>query len=521
MGIKLSNLTGSGKVKDDSIISYTYSEDVTSLEPSTISGGTGQVSISAEVEDISTSLIVNNEMLLSDDEYGQVNFQVKSLNISNGVASITGDTIQSRLNVEVTAAPVGGSTASLFSAIYYYCGLVDVIPEMSTELQEELDLVPVNFIGWKGNLWEHLKMLCAGVAASLTENVGLEMYVSNNSLYFRKALQLEMVIEDNAVISRNFSVETFDAAKEVTVSNYNTRYGIAEIVKETSNRAEILFPAVKDVSITDSMQVEPGATFTKRFTINASLETVNQPVCVAQITTLPYTGTTGEYVIVGNDGLPIQPAQWTGQGGSLTVSLTENPNEIELTIIAPAALNLPQVIDPNKLGYAPYKIGIETSGDTDYPALYITGTGVFYDKQDVTFLTGASDEYTSKASAMQIDNPFISTKHDLYTRGIAAAQAACGPKITLTETLDYGISFGETPGVLRSYQANKYRVSSISYSPNSATMTAVSSAQFGDFDAKWTTKTFDNFTDKVLDPTTNPDTALKFNEFTIIPLMES
>jgi hypothetical protein len=522
MTIKLSNLTGSGKVKDDSIISYNYSEDVTSLEPGSLTGGTGQVSISAEVEDVNTSLLVNNEMLLTDPEYGQVNFLVKAINISNGVVSITGDTVQSRLNVEVTAGPVGGSTATLFSAIYYYCGLVDVVPDMSTEFQEELDLIPVNFIGWKGNLWEHLKMLCAAVSASETENVGIEMFVEGNVLHFRKAKQVEMKFETNALISRSLSVETFDAAKEITISNYNTRYGVDEVVKEANNRAEIEFPAAQNVSITDSMQVEAGATLTKRFTINASLESLQEtPVCVSQISSLPYTGTTGEYVIVGTDNLPIQPAQWIGEGGSLVVALTENPNEIEITITAPPNLNLPQAADPAKFGYAPYKIGVESSGDVDYPALYIVGTGVFYDKQETTLGTGASNDYTSRDSAPQIDNLFITNKRDMYNRGIAAAQAACGPKVTLTESIDYGVSFGDTPGVLRSYESNKYRVSSVSYSPTSATMTSISSSNFADFDVKWTGKDFSDFTATALDPDLYPDTALKFNEFTIIPLMES
>lgn len=527
MHIYVTNDEGSGSLATDSIYDFSYSEDVTSLEPSQLSGGSGQINVSAPANELdkvgnrhpNSLLLINNKMSLRSDDYGTVQFQVKRVAVNDGLAEITGDTIESRLNVERTAQAYGGDLATLLGAIQYYCGLVDIFPTIDGDLETELLAIPVNFIGWVGNVWEHLKMLCAGVSISATDNIGLEMYIDNTDLVFRKA-KVEPLTAVKHFETHSVNVDAFEAATQVSIFNYNTYYGANQIVRDTSNAPEQLGYIPQNVSIADSMQVDPGETVTKRFSINASLVSVNQPDIVSTIDPFPYTGANGQYVIVGSDGLPVMPAQWTGQGGSLTVALTENPNEIEITIIAPP---VDQILHASGTGdgIAPYKIGIETSGDQDYPAFYVTGTGVFFDKRETIFLSGASEEYTSRTSAPQIDNPFITNAKDLSMRGVAAAQAVCGPNVTLTENVADVLRFGETPGRMRTYGSNKYRINQVSYSAGGASITGTSCASFADFNAIWAGKTFTNFKSIALDPLIYPSETLKFNEFTVIPLMES
>ena len=528
MSVTIASNTGSGRFKGNTPETFSYSEDVTSLEPSSLTGGSGQVSISGPATLVNkdgnthpnTALLINNDITLTDSELGSVVFQVRQASIGEHMASVTGNTLMWRLNVEKTAPPHGGDGATLLTAIITYCELVDVLPTFTEEFALELDSIPVNFVGWKGNVWEHLKMLCAGVSLSLTDNVGIEMVVEHDQLVFRKAKDRNLTFQ-KAPSSSSLEINSFDAAKKVSVTNYNTVYGLDRIVQE-QDRQGTLFATNENVSITDSMQVEAGQRLVKRFAINASLESVNQPVCVAAITVLPYDGTQGEYVVVGSDDLPIDPDQWAAEGGSLTVSLTENPNEIEIVMIAPASVTMPTAADPlTEVTPAPYKIGIETSGETDYPALYVVGTGVFFEKTEHFFYTGTSDVYTSQDSGTAIDNPFITNKHDMAVRGVAAAQAICGPSITLNQTRHSEVSFAETIGSIIEHESNKYRITSISYGPGSATMAATPAAMVSDFDSKWTGKTFEDFTSIALDPTLYPDDSLKFNEFTVIPLMES
>lgn len=528
MATNITNASGSGKIQDNSLLSFSYNEDVTSLEPSNLSGGVGQVSFSGIVvkEDKvgdthpSSKLLINNDIILTDTILGSVQFQAQSVTVNNEVANVTGSTIHERLNVDKTAGPHGGTGATLWTAIVYYCSLVDITPSISSSLQTTLDAIDVNFIGWRGNVWEHLKMLCAAVSLSDTDNVGLEMYIDNDTLTFRQALSQTIDITEY-IEDVNLSINSTDTAQRFSLTKYETVYGSNRVIAEES-RAD-LTAATANVTIDDKMQVDAGETLVKRFKVNASLDSINQPTVVSAITTLPYplTGGFGEYVVVGNDDLPIEPSQWTDQGGSLTVSITENPNEIELTIVAPPAPSLPLASNPSDVTYAPYKIGVETSGGEDYPALYLTGTGVFFEKKTKDFITGASNDYTSKEDATAVDNPFFIRDHDISTRGVAAAQAQCGPEISLSMSVSEGVQFGSTIGAMFDYESNKYRLSSIQFTDSTIAIAGKGCARFSDFEAIWDTLTFTNFTSVALDPSVAPNEALTFNEFSVIPLMEA
>jgi hypothetical protein len=523
----LTNLTGSGTIVDNSVMSFSYTEDVTSLEPQNLTGGSGQVSFTAEAAnqaDVSNNLhpssklLINNTMRLESSQFGAVEFIGTTLSITDKMVSVTGNTVQARLNVEKTAGPHGGSGATLWTAIISYCGLVGVVPTISAPLQVTLDAIPVNFIGWKGNVWEYLKMLCAAVSLSDTDNIGLEMYIDENDLVFRQAKTTVIDISEY-VMEKTLSVTSVDSSQAQTISFYKTSYGVDQVVAE-EDRSD-LTAATKNVTIDDQMQVDPGETLVKRFSVNCSLESINQPQVVSAIIPLPFSGTVGQYVVVGSDDLPIEPTQWIAQGGSLTVSLTENPNEIELVIVAPPATELPTAADPAVVTLGPYKIGTESSGEEDYPALYITGTGVFFEKSSKTFGTGASPEFTSDDSSSEIDNPFFNTKFNLSTRGVAAAQAVCGPQIELSMTVADGVQFGTTVGSLFFDDNNKYRIESIAFSTDSASITASACASFTDFESIWSGQNFNAFSTVAGTDSVNGNQALKFNEFTVIPLMES
>jgi hypothetical protein len=533
MGIKLQNLSGNGSVVPDSIASYSYSEDVTSLEPSNIAGATSQVTLNAvaiesELTDPhrDSKLLINNEMSLTDSEWGEVSFQVKNITRTPASLSVTGDTIQARLNVERRADPHGGQGATLMTALYEYCGLVDIIPVIDEAFEAELDAVPVNFMGWDSNVWEKLKELCAGFSASTTDNVGLEMVIENDNLIFRKAKQTSVNLQP-LLADYSINIESFETAKSVKVFNYNTLYGVDEVFYELSNFDEGKKPEDKfQSSVSDSMQVEPGETVRKRFQVNCTFDSVNQPVPVDQITRNPpepYEGQTGEYVVVGIDDLPIDPLQWSENGGLLRVELVDEngellpPGEIELVITAPNFTNMPLAENQSEVAFAPYKIGVESSGEEDYPALWLTGTGVFFEKKEKLFLTGSSDEYTSRAEGPTVDNIFITDDFNVSSRGVAAAQANCGPRISISQNLPTGAAFSETIGSVQDIGLNMYRINSAAFSESGVTLNSSAYFHIADWNALWADATFQDFEDIVLDPELFPDEAFKFNEFSVMP----
>lgn len=532
MSVRVVSTSGNGSFVKDSLISFSYQEDITSLEPSSIEGGTGQVNFSVEAinEDAvgytkpNSKLLINNNMSLIDSDNGTVSFQVKSVSVSdNGVASVTGDTISAKLNAVKTAKPFPhqGSDYTVKAALDYYCGLVGITPVYDNDFDIDLDLVERQFIGWKGNVWEQLKLLCAGVCASDTDSVGIEMYVANGELHFRQALSTVHSTAERS-ISESISIDASEAAKSVDVINYNTFYAEDAVIypEQVYSDGEATGTGFK-ASISDTMQVEAGQTITKRFPMAVTLETINQPVCVDTITPLPYDGVEGKYVIVGSDNLPIMPAQWVGEGGKVIVSLTDVPNEIEVTVTGPKAESLPTAADENVKTLAPYKIGVETSDGVDYPAFYITGTGVFYNKQTTNVLTGASESLTTvDDSPTSVDNIFITTPHDASSKGVAAAQRICGPQIGLTRTVDGVEGFGSLIGSTEYVESNRFRVKSASYTESDISLTYSTYVSFDDFNAKWADRDIEDFNLTALKPADHPSGALAFNEFTVIPLME-
>jgi hypothetical protein len=533
MQVKLINNSGNGSIEGESLVSYSYSEDVTSLEPSSLSGGTSQVNATAinvngdKVGNThpDSKLLINNSMSLVHNISGQVDFIVKQVSKNLDVVSITGDTLQSRLNVEVTALPHGGSGYTAYSALLYYCGLAGISTANSNlvfegTLGDDLDDIPVNFIGWKNNLWEQLKMFCAAVSASLTDNVGIEFYVNEDVLTFRKANTTLANFDYNDLSNQSIEIDSFNAAQKFEIYNYNTEYKNNGVVQSLSITKENLPSIAQNATIGDAIQVDAGQTVVRRYTINASLENVNQPSPVDSILPLPYTTGIGQYVVAGNDGILLKATQWTAQGGKLTVALTENPNEIEITIVAPSNTSIAQAAG-SAVGYAPYKVGIEVADGSEYPALYITGDGVFYNKVSHTIYTGADVSTGIEVSAPTIDNIFITDTKSLYTRGMVAAQAICGPSVVLNESVGEIQEFGSTPGKLRIVESNKYRINNVSYSAEGTDVTSLSAAMFSDFNAKWTGLDFADFTNTALSGTTFPNEAIKFNEFTVIPLMDA
>lgn len=104
--------------------------------------------------------------------------------------------------------------------------------------------------------------------------------------------------------------------------------------------------------------------------------------------------------------------------------------------------------------------------------------------------------------------------------GLAAAQKACGPSVTLTASAPDLGSFGEAIGWMQRGYNNRFRIESASFTADSTSINGSSHALISDFDNNWSGMTFDDFNTIVLNGVNNPDEELKFNEFTVIPLME-
>ena len=527
MGFKVTNSGASGSIVDGTIFSYSYEEQATSVTPSAIDGSVGSVSFSAIGTDVNKSgstyvnslLLINNDMVLTDDDRGSVNFRARSSNINHSdVISVSGDTIQRKLNAIRRAAPYNGTVKG---AIEAYAALGDsVTVGYDDSLATLLAAVPAVFIGWEDNVWNKLKELCAVTYVTVSGvKRNIEMYLSSNVLRFRLASKTALVYKD--ISSRSVSVDSNKNAQSFEVNLYNVEYGTNKVYYEFGNIDGTIDEPNKYKSTTaSSLSVKAGETIRQRYKVNATLTSVAQPVLVEAIdkaANQPYAGTTGQYVIMADDGLPVVPQQWLDAGGSLTVSLKDehgedlDVGEVEITLVGPPENFVGREdADGNPVDSTSYSVGIEDI----YPAIWLVGTGAFYTLDKVKIASGAANEYNADESLNSIDNIFITSKPALYSSGLKAAQAVCGPDVSLSMSVSDLTAFGASVGGLISYGSNKFRVVSASHSPDGLNVTASGGfVTFGEFDSNWSGKTFGNF-DSVL-------SGLKFNEFTVIPLMES
>jgi hypothetical protein len=523
MSINITFNSGSGSIEPGSLIDLSYSESATPLEPSSLEGGVSQINFSAMAIDQNkfgnthpnSKLLINNDVTITDSLNGMISAKVSKVSVNAGVASITADSALAKMNTKVSAPPVHGS---LKDAAIAYCNLAYIEPVFLGILETDMQVTQVNLPAWTGNLWDKLKEFCA---STLVEGKPIEVVATFDGITFRYA-NLNTINIDERKSDYSISIDSFDSAKTISVPRAYTEYGTNKVVYELSNYEDGVDPRnTFKASIMDSMQVEAGQTIKKRFNINATLDMVNQPVCVSTITRTPpapYEGTTGEYVIVGSDNLPIKPSQWIGLGGSLTVDLTENPGEIEITVTAPPLSELEK--ESGGTGLAPYSIGVESSGEGEYPAFWITGTGVFYHQKRFEIPTGTDPETTNE-SAASVEATMLVDSDSYWSKAALAAQKACGPMIEAAISMPADLPYGTGIGSIFYRDSNKFRVNSVAYGVADASLSATPCAEIIDFNEIWTGKTFANFTSIALDPDDHPSNALLFNEFTVIPLMEA
>jgi hypothetical protein len=491
----LQTVSGSGDFKDASLISFSYAEDATPISPANLNGGTGQVSAQLVQNEATrgSRIAINNEALLSDEEYGDINFTIKKLSLNEGLVSVNGSTIQAKLDVERTALPQGSDAGgyTLYEAILYYCSLVDVVPNFDAGLQEQLELIDIDFIGWKGNVWEHLKMLCS--AYPIDEDGGLlEMYILEDQLWFRQALSTTLDTAD-LVSSESIEIDAYDASQTVKLVKYSTDYRADSLIRQ-QNVDSFNYANLELVSITDSFQVQANEKITRRVLINASLESIENPIPVQSIV---FPVTYSQYVIVGKDEIPLTAAQWEGQGGLVEVSLTENPNEIEITI---TGANYPEL--------EPFKIGVESSGGEDYPAFYLRGTGVFFEKTEHTLYTGAPESEVGEATL--IDNPFITSDEIFWGAAARINRDLCGPTFSLNQSIPTGIEFGTTTGSIVEAFDSKFRIDKTNFGQTGVTIQGSSYVTFADFNEVWSGDDISDFNTSM--------NGLTFNEFSIAAL---
>lgn len=417
-------------------INFSVQEASTPLGAGDSSGAVGTISFSIPYPDehvtpnhtllkYGVNLLVGKNVRLADSRKGFTLGRVTSVTRNQASASIdiSATSRLGELNVfNVQAAPYVGRLEQAFEN---YLALAGVDTDFFVD--PSLAGTPVVFPGWSGELWFHLKQMAVAVNCDISLVSGVILLRPLRS----------RVATRGRDINRSSSVGGGTLAQNVEVIQYNN----------TPITNKLVYPPGGWTEAVTVFQVNAGETITEELVLSASVTSVQQPVMQTFVSKAHDTSSV--FTVVGDDGLPIMPAAWRANGGSLRVTINPDTVSLTLEITAPTGL-------PNKEGKPIPMYGISLSSDNNtgrYSTLRIIGSGVAFDKETVRVPTGASEQETATEVGVTIDNPFLSTRDEVYSAGLWAARSYDGSAMTLQGSVTSINRLGDTGGLtLRTYE---------------------------------------------------------------------
>jgi hypothetical protein len=457
---------------------YSVQESGGNLDASKLDGGIPQ--ITATILDYKgSSRLMDDLVVLTDDLRGTIKGTVRGLTGSDAILTVQADSPMALLNTFRTVPPINASNFGAYvNALMSTLGLTARLP-VSVDAGISGDVFP--FVGFTGNVYDQLKSLCAARR--------YVMQMRGDTLYFHAARK--DVLDENSRQNATYSLNSQQSAERVVINyqNYSAYGNFNAYPPEGSNPSELT-----------PISVNAGEVVVQTYQISGTAASVSQPVAVDSIT----LGSTNQYAIVGNDGLPVPAAQWTAQGGKVTVRvLASDPSQIEVTVRGASNRVL-----------APYRLA-ESSGN-NYSALYIQAQGYSKSPKSLTVYTGASPNATSEVVGVTVDNPYISTRADAFTAAPIIAAYYAGPVYTINDSaskLDNpttGFSLGATVGNRLARADAKFIVTNTASTAAGVQYSAILDTTIGDFNTVWAGETFADFNAQW--------TGYTFGEMTPIPL---
>lgn len=324
------------------------------------------------------------------------------MSYDGGTIALRGSTRLSTLNVYgIQAQPFVGSLRGAFE---YYLGLAGVTSDLFIE--DDIADRPVVIPGWTGELWYYLKLMAAAEECDISLVSGVILV---------RAIRKRVATQGKDT-ARSASLSGDTLAQSIEVYQYNNR--------QITN--ELVYPPGGWNNTVDVLNVNAGETTEYTLELSASVSSIQTPVM--QTSVAPNYQASSVYTIVANDGLPVSPSLWSSRGGK--VEITIDPDTTRLHVKLTGATDIPTSEGEAAQNFS-LALGSDTTGNR-YSTLRIVGTGVAYEKRKVKIRTGVPASKTATEVGVTIDNPFISTKNQLYSAGTRAAKRYAGPTFSLS-----------------------------------------------------------------------------------------
>lgn len=303
----------------------------------------------------------------------------------------------------------------------------------------------VVFPAWEGDVWTHLKQLCAVFDVELTYTGG------------------KFVVRDIGSASVELVNKTVPS---VYASNVFGGRQVSVVAQRPTAAAGVVLWSATDVLTVDVRQTWSITVATD----DAYPTAVTAPQPYFQ--SAPFIDEE-TYRVVDSTGAFVSGFDWSAAGGFVEAAVV-GVNLLRITVNGPADI----------AGYtAPFSFA-DSDGN---PVFAVKGSAVVTSPVTVELLTGANETLTTRENAYTVDSPFVDTVERAYDRGVWASMEAAGPSITATftvpsESLD---GFGVTPGAVFTYTDNKWRVTDCTFGRVQTAITATRHVTLGDIDTVW------------------------------------
>ena len=392
------------------IETYSLSESSIPLAGGDSSGAVGTFDVTtSSLPEMPVALNVGKRIALDDFERGSTLGTIRRVSDNRTSAlrfGLTGDNRLGDFNIEVQAEPFSGTLANAFR---YYCSLANILDGISVE--DGIGTVHVDIPGWKGNLWDHMKMFAQGV------NGGCDLLVSRGRVILRP-LRKESLTPHRETESSSESDGTKLALKQ-------------EVVWHEPKYVErgLIYPPGGWSSDVKVYSVNAGEYSESTLETNSSIFSIEAPTARATVA----KGAVGEsvYTIVGDDGIVVQPEQWADYGGTLSVDISEDRSSLILKMQGPVGIARS---DGKPMQTFRVAMASGTSADNTYSTLRIVGKHISLTEKTLVIPTGVEEWQTAQEFAPTIDNPFLTTLSDAYSAGTRGARRNSGRFNSLSAT---------------------------------------------------------------------------------------
>lgn len=413
MGIRI---TLAGKTYE--AISYTVAEASTPIAAGDTSGQVGTIEIEIPSPDpdlapnhpvnvYGTQVLIDDEVVLRDSRRGWTLGRVTEVSSNDDARTITLSCITRLTELNAYNIQANPFVGNLSDAFEYYLSLSPVDSDWFVD--PAIQNRHVEFPGWTGELWFHLKQMAA-------------------------ALDVEIAFVSGIVLLRPIRTRVATRGREMTRQLSTNPVQLAQAVEiyQYNNRAitnELVYPAggwKPEVSI---LSVNAGEEAEQQIELGASLSSFVEPVMQTFVAESEVSQSV--YTVVADDGLPVDPVAWTQFGGSVRFILNKDTKTMTVKMVGAQGI-------PTAEGETSKSFSIALASDTSgsrYSTLRILGTGVAFDKKVIRIPTGVSPTRTGTDVGETIDNPFVSTLNDAYTAGVRAAKRLAGYSPSVSGTV--------------------------------------------------------------------------------------